>query len=106
MFNGRFQIEYVRDSIRSLQQCSIVLLENSELAIVPGSVQDGDVVSILQGTISACILRPIGKEYWILVSGDCFVFTDDFRPLTDPTLFDSDKYIAFNDEKAEVFNIR
>jgi hypothetical protein len=85
-------------------------MDNDELAIVPASVRDGDVICIFPGAVSACVLRQIGHRHWALISGDCCLFTHEyFRPKEYPDYieveFDCDEYIACHD-KREVFIIR
>ncbi|KAF2686360.1 hypothetical protein K458DRAFT_430202 [Lentithecium fluviatile CBS 122367] len=71
--------ELVGHLVESLQQCRIILMDNGELAIVPGNVRYGDVVCILSGTDSACTLRPDRNGNWTLVSGDCYILTESFK---------------------------
>lgn len=80
-------------------------MDNGELAIVPANVLDSDVMCIFPGAISVCVLRPDGDGNWILISGDCYLFTDDFQQIDDTSLFDSDDYIACHDN-LEVFRVR
>jgi len=79
-------------------------MENGELVIVPEAVQSGDVIYILSGAISACALRPSPDGRWALVSGDCHIFTDNFRN-QEEGFFMCDEYIACNQDKVEEFRL-
>jgi hypothetical protein len=105
-FTSPHDEENVGFFVRSMQQCCIILLDNNELAIAPRDVQDGDLVCILPGSISACVLRPAETEHWSLVSGDCFIFTQNYRKPGYQDEFECDEYITDNQEKAELFRIR
>ena len=87
----------------ALSQQRIALMDNHELVIVPAAVQCGDVVCIFSGASSPCALRPDGDGHWTLVSGDCSIFTERFRPYSDPYSFMCDEYIKSNDNRIEEF---
>jgi hypothetical protein len=81
-------------------------MDNSELVIVPGAVQRGDVVCILSGTILACALRPFPDGNWALVSGDCFIFTNKLRLPGESYFLFCDEYVACNKDSVEEFRLR
>jgi len=82
----------------ALQECSIALLENDGLVIVPGTARDGDVVCIIAGAIAPCLLRRCEDECWKLISGDCHVFGDQ-----DSDIAMSDAYVDSHRGQAETF---
>jgi hypothetical protein len=91
----------------SLQQCKISLMSNGELIIVPEAVRCGDVVSMFAGADSPCVIRPDGQGGWTLISGDCFVFTEQF--LSHGTVhgdFWCGTYVKRNQDKVEEFVLR
>ena len=85
----------------ALQSCSIGLLEDGGLAIVPGAARHGDIVCILADAIAPCLLRPDQDGCWFLVSGDLFLddleFTDQ-EPI--------DEYVELNKDRLEEFILR
>ena len=85
----------------SLQECSIALMQDGGLVIVPGAAQDGDVVCIIAGAIAPCLLRQRRDGSWMLVSGDCHIFGD-----TRSTLAVSDAYVDSHRSQAETFVLR
>ena len=83
----------------ALQECSIALMQNGGLAIVPGAAQDGDVVCILAGASAPCLLRQCrDSRCWILVSGDCHIFGGEYDGRAE-----SDAYVESHRSEAERF---
>jgi hypothetical protein len=80
-------------------------MDNGELVIVPGAVRCGDVICILSGTVSACAMRPDLDGGWSLVSGDCYLFTEEFRSPLGPFSFMCGDYVARNQSKVQEFRI-
>jgi hypothetical protein len=80
-------------------------MDNGELAIVPAKAQDGDVMCVLSGSVSACLLRLDGSGRWILISGDCYPFTENFRR-EGGTEFEYSEYTASHKDCAEQFRIK
>jgi hypothetical protein len=76
-------------------------MDNDQLAIVPGAAQPGDVVCILFGTVTPCLLRRDRDDCWILVSGDCHIFGIDWE-----TVRESNAYIESNRDRLEKFTLR
>jgi hypothetical protein len=100
----------------SMKQCRLVLMDNKQLVIAPAAADEGDVVCLLQGGQSACILRPYQQRYWKLISGDCRVFgNEDFMSPEDfhsdidefsgPPIFPYSTYCEKNKERMEIFTI-
>jgi len=85
----------------TLQSCSIGLLQDGGLAIVPGAAMSGDTVCILADAISPCLLRSDQNGCWTLVSGDCYLFDLDFT--LQPEL---DQYVELNKDRLEEFILR
>ncbi|KAH6878522.1 heterokaryon incompatibility protein-domain-containing protein [Alternaria rosae] len=85
----------------ALQECSIALMQNGELAIVPGAAQDGDVVCIVAGATAPCVLRQSRGGCWMLVSGDCHIFGDE-----DSNIAASDAYVDSHRSQVERFVLR
>lgn len=85
----------------ALQSCSIGLLEDGCLAIVPGAARHGDIVCMLAEAIAPCLLRPDQNGCWILVSGDCFLYDLDFED-QEPI----DEYVDLNEDRLEEFILR
>jgi hypothetical protein len=81
-------------------------MDNKEIVIVPENVQLGDVICILSGTDSACALRDSQHGQWTLASGDCYIFTEDFRYPDEPGWFMCDEYIVQNQGRIQDFRIR
>lgn len=78
-------------------------MDNGELIIVPAAIQCGDVICILQGSVSPCALRVDQDGKWTVVSGDCHIFE---RELLDGNLcLMSEEYIARNKEHVETFRL-
>lgn len=91
----------------NLQHRRISLLENGELAIVPGDVQNGDIICILSGAVLPSLLRPGLDGSWTLISGDCYIFTDKFVKFPEEvTFFMCDEYILCNLDRVEEFRLR
>ena len=85
----------------ALQKCSIALMQDGGLAIVPGAAQDSDVVCIIAGAISPCLLRPYRDGCWKLVSGDCHIFGGEYDSIAA-----SDAYVDLHQSQAEEFVLR
>jgi len=49
-------------------------MDNENIAIVPDAAQNGDIVCVFNGLSSVCVLRPLSRGDWRLISGDCAVF--------------------------------
>ena len=54
----------------------IFVASNGFLGTAPESARQGDVICILEGSDSPCLLRRKSKKKWALISGDCFVFDE------------------------------
>ena len=80
-------------------------MDDGGLAIVPEAARPGDLICALSGAISPCALRPSSNETWTLISGDCYIFTDDYRA-RETEFFLCDDFVAYNDHMAEEFVIR
>jgi hypothetical protein len=81
-------------------------MDNGELVIIPEAVRCGDMIIILSGAISGCVVRPFPDGSWVLVSGDCHMFTDEFRPFEDSQILLCEEYVAYNQDRAEEFRLR
>lgn len=81
-------------------------MDNGEIAIGPSDTQCGDTVCILWGTESACAVRPSQDGFWSLISGDVYIFTEEYKVDESPMWFMSDDFISDNYERAETFVIR
>jgi hypothetical protein len=81
-------------------------MENGELVIVPEAVQCGDAIVVLSGAMVACALRHSPDGSWILISGDCYIFTESFRHSPSPWFFACDDYVAYNHDRVEEFRLR
>jgi hypothetical protein len=76
-------------------------MDNDQLAIVPEAAQPGDIVCILRGTVTPCLLRRDCDGCWSLVSGDCYIFGIDWE-----TVSESDAYVESNRDRVEKFTLR
>ena len=73
---------------------------------MPEAVQCGDVIVVLSGTISACVVRPFLDGSWTLISGDCHIFADDSMFSKATCFFMCDEYVASNQDRVEEFRLR
>jgi len=89
---------YYFELYEALQECSIALMENGGLAIVPGAARDGDVVCIIAGAVAPCLLRRREDGCWMLISGDCHMFGEH-----DSNIAVSDAYVDSHRSQAETF---
>jgi hypothetical protein len=64
------KIEYFREAMGN---CRLFATEGDITGIAPQNAQEGDVVCILKGAYSPCILRHIAMDQWSLVSGNCYL---------------------------------
>jgi hypothetical protein len=76
------------------------------LVIVPKAVKYGDVIIVLSGAISACVVRPFPDGSWSLISGDCHIFADDSMFSGVTSHFVCDEYVACNQDRVEEFRLR
>jgi hypothetical protein len=76
-------------------------MENGELIIVPGAVQCMDVVCVLSGAHSPCVLRPDREGNWALVSDDCHMLTKEFTDTEGSFVYD--EHVMRNQSKLEQF---
>ncbi|KAH3907818.1 hypothetical protein HBH56_181360 [Parastagonospora nodorum] len=98
--------EQIRNFEKALQQCRIILLDNGELAITPGSVRVNDVICIMPKTDAPCALRSNEKGAWRLMSGDCYIFgAVSMLALTHGGVV-LDQYVGRNLDKLQDFLIR
>jgi hypothetical protein len=68
------QVGYVESA---LQNCRIVLREPSYIAIAPCSAMEGDILVVIEGAPSPCLVRPSLRGTWHVVSGDCYAVSLD-----------------------------
>ena len=87
----------------TLQQFRISLMDNGELILVPGAVQCMDVVCILSGADSPCVLRLVREGNWALVSGDCYILTEEFGLRDSEGVFGCDEHVLRNQSRLEEF---
>ncbi|KAF2094038.1 hypothetical protein NA57DRAFT_25350, partial [Rhizodiscina lignyota] len=69
----RFHSETIANFRTTMDNCRIFVTEHGEIGIAPQNSQEGDIVCIVRGAYSPCILRQIPGGFWHLVSGDCFL---------------------------------
>ncbi|KAF1843234.1 uncharacterized protein K460DRAFT_396592 [Cucurbitaria berberidis CBS 394.84] len=106
LFKTYSDVELVHHFFNSLQLCRVILMDNGELAIVGRSVHEGDVVCVFSGADSPCALRSNENGTWTLVSGDCFIFTESFKPYMSAGEFMCDDYVAHHQDRLEEFKLR
>ncbi|KAF2635552.1 HET-domain-containing protein [Massarina eburnea CBS 473.64] len=82
------------------------LLDNGELATVPSSARHGDLVCIISGSDSTCVLRPDTHGNCTLISGDCYIFITSFLSRNFPRWDFFGEYIECNQDRFEGFKIR
>jgi hypothetical protein len=85
--------ELVMHFCEALQQCRVALMDNDELCIAPSDAQSGDTICAFAGAESTCLLRPLDQGHWKLISGDCFVFNNDYEHSSGFPSFDGDVYL-------------
>jgi hypothetical protein len=56
-----------------MESCLLFVTEDDTIGIAPQNSQAGDVICIVQGAYTPCILRQIARDKWSLVSGDCYL---------------------------------
>lgn len=61
----------------ALQSCRIVLCGSSCIAIAPRSAMEDDVLVVIEGAPSPCLIRPSFNGTWSLISGDCHALSLD-----------------------------
>lgn len=63
----------------ALQYCRLFLCDNIHIGVAPDGVVKGDVLAIIEGSVEACLVRPIpdGQQHWRLISGDCYAKSFD-----------------------------
>jgi hypothetical protein len=89
-----------------LQGCKLVLIDDDGLAIAPEAAHAGDVICIIQGSQSPCILRSYQERYWKLISGDCHIFNGHYLFSNGENVsFPSTEFCEKNKEDMEVFTI-
>lgn len=73
---SRSTIDHLRSS---LQFCRIFLTDSGHLGIASSPVEVDDIVCIIKGADSPCILRLTSSTSWALVCGDCHVLDGDYK---------------------------
>ena len=58
----------------AMQECRIFVAENGSIGVAPEGAQSGDSICIVKGACAPYIVRPIGDNQWLLISGDCFLW--------------------------------
>jgi hypothetical protein len=84
----------------------ICLLDNGDLTIAPANAELGDVVCILSGAVSPCLLRQHADGTWGLISGDCWLMVRDYQPIGCTAAFLCDEYVDDHPEDVVTFKIR
>lgn len=80
-------------------------MDNGELVIVPEAVRDGDTIVTFSGADSPCAIRPDGRGGWTLISGDCYILTEQSLQQWSGDFWCS-KYVESNQSKVEEFTLR
>jgi hypothetical protein len=89
----------------SLRRCKIFLTDNGHLGIGPEATVTKDVVCILRGADSACILRQKEGRLWSLVSGDCHLLDERYELDDDLDGFSCEIYLKDGSAELEEFDI-
>ena len=73
---------------------------------MPEAVKCGDVIVVVSGAISVCVVRPFLDGSWTLISGDCYIFADDSMFAEVTGHFMCNEYVACNQDRVEEFRLR
>lgn len=68
-----YTLAAVADFRSAMENCRLFLTKNDEIGIAPARAHEGDVVCLIKGAISPCLLRQVSEKHWSLVSGDCYL---------------------------------
>ncbi|KAK9415980.1 putative Heterokaryon incompatibility domain-containing protein [Seiridium unicorne] len=89
--------EPTKGAMEALQSCRIFLCMTGDIGIVNDAACEGDVIVIVDGTVSPCLLRPRPDGNWTLISGDCYIgIFDRTHPIRRAFDIDSENWGDFN----------